>query len=123
MTKNYFAPHKIVAKNFRTPSKIIKKFTPPICAPPGYPELKMASPYMVKRKITERSTPPHTSPLQSFTLIINAWIVSSQFYRRQSGAELQSYFSAKKAYSGTYVNRESKMSHMRRLYNSELILL
>ena len=29
MTKNYFAPHKIVAKIFRAPSKIVKKFSYP----------------------------------------------------------------------------------------------
>ena len=29
MTKNYFAPHKIVAKIFRAPSKIVKNFSYP----------------------------------------------------------------------------------------------
>ena len=29
MTRNYFAPHKIVAKKFRTPSKIVKYFSYP----------------------------------------------------------------------------------------------
>ena len=29
MTKNYFAPHKIVAKIFRAPSKIVKYFSYP----------------------------------------------------------------------------------------------
>ena len=29
MTKNYFAPHKIVAKIFRAPSKIVKYFSHP----------------------------------------------------------------------------------------------
>ena len=45
MTKYYFAPHKILAKLFCGSSKIFQNFhTPPIIAPPGYPELKMAGP-------------------------------------------------------------------------------